>query len=62
MSITRDYGEVVFECDSPNCVGSLETGVESFEVALSKLRQAGWQEDFFQGNWRHYCKDCGVAF
>jgi hypothetical protein len=62
MSITRDYGEVVFECDSPDCLETLETGSETWEVAKGKFDRAGWQAKHFAGQWFHYCDECEPGF
>jgi hypothetical protein len=58
MSITRDYGEIVFECDSPNCLEFIETEAENWEVAKATFDRAGWMATNMRGTWEHYCYDC----
>jgi hypothetical protein len=62
MSITRDYGQLVFECDAPDCLEVLETESETWEIAKSKFDKAGWQSKHFAGDWWHYCPECEVGF
>lgn len=62
MSITRDHGLIVFECDDPVCFEMLETDLETWEVAKSKFDKAGWQAKHFAGQWWHYCNECEPGF
>lgn len=59
MSMTRDHGEIVFECDSPNCLEFIETDTEQWEVAKAMFDQRGWAATNMRGTWMHYCPDCG---
>ena len=48
------------KCDGEDCLESLETDTESFEVALGKMRRASWQESNIAGQWFHFCPECDV--
>lgn len=58
MSMTRDYGEIVFECDSDNCLEHIETGTEQWENAKQVFDRAGWRAVHMHGTWEHYCPTC----
>jgi hypothetical protein len=58
MSLTRDHGDIVFECDS--CRDTLETRTANFEAARNLLKRAHWQpyrrKD--SDDWSHRCHAC----
>jgi hypothetical protein len=62
VSITRDYGAIVFECDDPECIEVLETDSDMWENAKRTFDRAGWQVKHFAGQWYHYCNKCEVGF
>ena len=56
MSITRDRGMVVFQCDE--CREILETETYEFFVAREEMMRKGWKAEKFCADWRHICPDC----
>jgi len=56
MSMTRDHGDFVFECDS--CGNALETNEDDFNVAISALKREGWKSAKSGSSWKHICPDC----
>lgn len=55
MSITRDRGEVVFECDGPQCHETLETGERDFDAARQNLVSESWATRKLGTEWYHFC-------
>lgn len=53
MSLTRDRGKVVFECD--RCGEALETEEKDFDAAREKLTAEGWLTRKHGKDWCHYC-------
>jgi hypothetical protein len=58
MSITRDHGMVVFECDTEQCCETLETGRYDFADAVNELSEKGWKTCKVGDAWEHTCPDC----
>jgi len=56
MSITRDRGMVVFECDE--CYATIETGTYDFAAARQELVEKRWTSEKVGADWWHSCKDC----
>lgn len=59
MSLTRDHGHIIFECDNA-CGDTFESGSKSFEEALAAFRLEGWRVMQKPATvWRHFCsKSC----
>lgn len=61
MSIIREAGAIVFECDG-GCGARVETDEKGFEEALAVF-QTGEGEDWLvtkaSGDWEHYCGESG---
>lgn len=56
MSITRDKGLIVFQCD--NCHDTLETETNSFQGARDLLKATkGWFARKLGKDWYHFCDD-----
>lgn len=53
MSVTRDYGDVVFECDT--CGEIIETHTDDFMDALSFAKGEGWIVSKDGDDWVHFC-------
>lgn len=62
MSITRDFGMLVFECNGPDCVESLETDTEDWDEAKDLFDDEEWQARRVANQWFHYCKACKEGF
>lgn len=61
MSITRDKGKLVVQCDE--CHETLETDETNFEMALVAARNEGWQNCYHKGHWFNLCSQaCRSAF
>ena len=61
MTIERQYGKIIFICDSgtsPRCDEQIETGESEFADALRKARREGWGVTKVAGEWMHYCFKC----
>lgn len=58
MTLSRQYGLVVFECD--DCGDALETETRDFHEALERLREEGWRTlpGRTDHEWRHKCGTC----
>jgi hypothetical protein len=57
VSLTRDRGLIVFECDS--CGENLETGTRDFDVAVAELRFEEWLTVKRKREWLHFCsREC----
>ena len=54
MSLTRDKGLIVFQCDE--CHDTLETETKSFQGALDLLKaEKGWEMRKLGSYWYHFC-------
>lgn len=58
MSITRDRGMVVFECDSAGCHEALDTGRYDFSDAVTEMNEKGWRSRKDGEAWKHTCPSC----
>lgn len=56
MTITRDGGEIVFNCDS--CPEFVETGEEDFQEAFALAKRDGWRARKEGAEWVHDCPSC----
>jgi hypothetical protein len=57
VSLARDCGNIVFECDDCNDV--LDTGTESFREAIENMHAEGWTAHRIDdGVWEHKCRSC----
>lgn len=57
MSLTRDRGYIVFECDQ--CKEPHETGTIKLDIAVQRIKALGWFIRPDRGVWLHYCgMDC----
>lgn len=53
MSLTRDRGLIIFECD--NCHDTFETETKSFQEALALLKaEPGWFMRKLGNDWYHF--------
>lgn len=65
MSLTRDHGDIVFQCDTDGCSETLETRTSNWPAARNLLRRAGWQpypnpkgRAHSDSEWNHRCCEC----
>ena len=58
MTMTRDFGEITYECDGTDCLAKLDTFTEDWEVAEARRLRAGWEVRHMAGQAFHYCADC----
>ena len=57
MSIERQFGKIIFVCDS--CEDDIETDKKDFNEALEYTKQEKWRSFRTKtGAWRHYCPEC----
>lgn len=56
MTVDRQKGNVVFECDA--CNETLETKTSNFSAAMNLLHHEGWKARREDGEWVHYCDKC----
>jgi hypothetical protein len=57
MSVLRQHGQIVFECDA--CGDTHESGTTDFHDAYADAKDAGWvsfKND--EGDWEHRCEAC----
>lgn len=66
MSITRDHGEFVVECDAPHCHVTLETGARDFDGARDAMRNEQWitrKSHITNHEWKHFCsQECSDVY
>jgi hypothetical protein len=60
MTMTRDFGEITYECDGDDCMTKLDVVTEDYEVAEARMHRAGWTKYDLGGQIFHYCPDCAV--
>jgi hypothetical protein len=53
MTLHRDRGEIIFECEA--CDETHETGTRDFDDALADLRRQNWRVCRHRGDWAHLC-------
>jgi hypothetical protein len=56
--LDRQYGMIVFECDSCNEV--LKTETRDFDDALATLKDKEWKAQKIAGVWIHACPNCEI--
>lgn len=57
--IDRQYGYIVFECDS--CDEAFETDTEDFAEAWAEAKREGWRSRKIANEWLHGCPTCGAT-
>jgi hypothetical protein len=60
MSLTKDHGDIVFQCDGKGCRETLETSTSNFDSARNVLTRNKWRpkKDPATDVWLHFCTDC----
>ena len=58
MTMSRDMGEISYECDTPDCNTTLDVVTDNFDVAEQRLYRAGWRTREMAGDVYHYCAAC----
>lgn len=58
MTISRDRGNIYFECDGKRCANTFVTEESGFPAAHELLKEAGWKTTKQGGEWLHICDDC----
>lgn len=56
MSLTRDKGLIVIECD--DCDEVEETGTDDLRDALDHIETEGWTKKSVGHTWEHFCRSC----
>lgn len=56
MTIRRDYGKVVFECDKCDEEYTLDDG--DFDLTYQAAKRDGWETKKFGRDWLHACPRC----
>lgn len=56
MTISRDHGDITFECDS--CADEYETHEDNFDIAWNMAKRDGWRARKVGNVWQHFCEDC----
>lgn len=55
MSIVKEYGSFIVACDlCDECMPA----ADSWNEALSKAKEEGWQSKMYQWNLENYCPEC----
>jgi hypothetical protein len=57
MTVIREYGNIIFECDA--CIETFETDTDDFHTAYEQVKKLGWKAvKLDSGEWEHRCSDC----
>lgn len=56
--IDRQYGKLIFECDS--CSETFEADTDGFAEAWAEAKRDGWKTRKIANEWLHGCQKCGV--
>ena len=56
--LDRQYGMIVFECDS--CSEVLKTETRDFDDALAILKRNQWKAQKVGQDWIHACPNCEI--
>lgn len=56
MTLSRDRGLIVFECDE--CGDTEETETRDFAEAREHIRAEGWTTQRSGDDWLHVCRGC----
>lgn len=56
--IDRQYGNLLFECDS--CPDIFQTDTDDFSDAWEKAKCEGWKTRKLGNLWVHACQQCAV--
>lgn len=56
--IDRQYGKIVFECDS--CPEIFDAETKDFSDAWERAKCEGWRSRKLGSEWLHGCGKCGV--
>ncbi len=56
MTMDRQKGDIVFECDG--CGKVLETETADFDSAMNLLRRNRWKAVKVGAGWEHRCDEC----
>jgi Fe2+ or Zn2+ uptake regulation protein len=56
MTVDRQHGYIIFECDSCNEV--YEVDHDDFDRAYAQVKQSGWKAIKIGKDWEHHCPDC----
>jgi predicted RNA-binding Zn-ribbon protein involved in translation (DUF1610 family) len=60
MTIHRDHGNVVFECDG--CDDTFTIDDPDFSVSWAAAKRDDWITRKLGSEWHHYCPNCGEGF
>lgn len=58
MTVSREQGIVVFQCDGKRCAEIYEADTKDFNEALNEFRETGWVTRKIGNDWLHVCPDC----
>lgn len=61
MTISREQGLVVFQCDGKRCAEVFETNDHDFPTALEIFQESNWNTRKVNNQWMHVCPDCQEA-
>lgn len=56
MTINRDHGLVMFECD--DCGEVFDSEIHDFSEAWQAAKEEGWVAAKLGGKWEHFCPEC----
>ena len=56
MTIDRQKGDLIFECDG--CGEVFESNTSDFNSAFNMAKRAGWRARKINDVWSHYCDCC----
>lgn len=61
MTISRECGIIVFQCDGKRCPEIFDSGERDFNIALEDFKKTDWTIRNINGEWFHICPDCQEA-
>jgi hypothetical protein len=56
MTVDRQYGRIIFECD--RCSDPYETPDRHFDKAIARIKDEGWLVTKDGEMWVHICPNC----
>lgn len=58
MSIRRDRGDIVIQCDVETCPNEFTLHDDDFQLTWNSAKREGWETKKIAGEWLHACPGC----
>lgn len=58
MTIHRDRGDIVIECDVGTCPNTFTLNDSDFHLTWNAAKRDGWETKKIAGEWLHACPGC----